>query len=86
MSDLGKEFEKAALDVKTITGRPDTPTQLKLYALFKQGCTGDIRVPRPQGFDPVGNAKYNAWAELKGLDPDEAKRQYIELVNRLMDG
>jgi acyl-CoA-binding protein len=28
-------------------------------------------------------AKYEAWERLKGLSPDDAKRQYIELVTQL---
>ncbi|MBI4799968.1 MAG: acyl-CoA-binding protein [Desulfarculus sp.] len=67
MSELEKTFTQAAVDVRTLPSKPDTMTLLKLYALYKQGSQGDISGQRPQGLDPVGNAKYDAWAELKGI-------------------
>jgi carboxylesterase len=31
----------------------------------------------------VGRAKYDAWAAVKGLNRDEAMKQYVALVNSL---
>jgi acyl-CoA-binding protein len=31
----------------------------------------------------VGRAKYDAWANLKGTAQDEAKQQYIDLIEEL---
>lgn len=84
MPELQQRFQQAASDLKTLPSKPDSLTLLKLYALYKQGCLGDICVEPPQGFDPVGQAKYNAWAELKGLSPDQAMGQYIQMVRSLL--
>lgn len=83
MSDLNSQFEDAATRAKDLPSRPDNETMLKLYAFYKQGSTGDVTGEKPGFFDFVGVAKYEAWEELKGTDQDEAKRQYIDLVDRL---
>ena len=83
MSDLKANFEQAAEDVKKLAERPDNDTLLKLYALYKQGSEGDVSGPKPGFFDFVGTAKYEAWAKLKGMKPDEAMKKYADLVKKL---
>lgn len=83
MSDLKQEFEHASERVKQLDQRPDNDTLLKLYALYKQGAEGDVSGERPGFFDFVGVAKYEAWEKLKGTDPEEAMKRYIELVDSL---
>lgn len=83
MSDLDARFQQASEESTKLSKRPDNKTLLKLYALFKQGSTGDVEGDRPGFTDLVGRAKYDAWAELKGTSPDEAKQQYIDLVESL---
>jgi diazepam-binding inhibitor (GABA receptor modulator, acyl-CoA-binding protein) len=34
-------------------------------------------------FDMVGQAKYDAWAKLRGTASEAAMRQYVELVDSL---
>jgi len=84
MSDLQRAFEQAAEDIKRLGTRPDNDTLLKLYALFKQGSEGDVQGPQPGFFDFIGTAKYEAWAQLRGIDRDEARRRYITLVEQLL--
>ncbi|MGN6235091.1 acyl-CoA-binding protein [Dyella sp.] len=84
MSDLQHAFEQAAQDIKRLGTRPDNDTLLKLYALFKQGSDGDVQGPQPGFFDFIGTAKYEAWAQLRGVDRDEAQRRYIALVEQLL--
>lgn len=83
MSDLQQQFEQAAERVQQLDDRPDNDTLLKLYALYKQGSEGDVSGERPGFFDFVGVAKYEAWEKLQGMDEDEAKKRYIELVDSL---
>ena len=83
MSDLKALFEKAAADSKNLTERPDNDTLLKLYALFKQGTSGDASGKRPGMMDFVGRAKYDAWAEIKGMAGEDAMQKYVDLVNGL---
>jgi diazepam-binding inhibitor (GABA receptor modulator, acyl-CoA-binding protein) len=83
MADLNKEFDQAIADSKNLPDRPDNATLLKLYALFKQGSTGDVDGKRPGFTDMVGRAKWDAWNEIKGTKQDEAKKQYIALIEDL---
>ncbi|NUT37067.1 MAG: acyl-CoA-binding protein [Hamadaea sp.] len=80
---VSAEFEQAQADVKTLAQRPGNDVLLKLYALYKQGSQGDAGGSRPGMFDIVGRAKYDAWKALAGTAPEEAQRQYVELVREL---
>ena len=80
MSDLKAAFEKAMADSKDLSERPDNATLLKLYALYKQGSTGDNAEKKPSFSDMVARAKWDAWNNLKGTSQDEAMQQYIDLV------
>ena len=83
MSDLKAAFDQAILDSKNLSERPDNATLLKLYALYKQGSTGDNAEKKPGFSDMVARAKWDAWSKLKGMLQDDAMRQYTELVNGL---
>jgi diazepam-binding inhibitor (GABA receptor modulating acyl-CoA-binding protein) len=83
MTEINSEFEKAAVAAKSLPARPDNDTLLKLYAIYKQGSSGDVSGDKPGFFDFVATAKYEAWGKLKGLAQDDAKKQYVELVTKL---
>ncbi|MEO8670515.1 MAG: acyl-CoA-binding protein [Tahibacter sp.] len=83
MADLKTTFEAAAKKAMSLADRPDNDTLLKLYALYKQGASGDVSGPKPGFFDFVGTAKYEAWAKLKGLKSEEAMQKYVDLVKKL---
>ena len=81
--ELNSQFDSAVERSKQLTKRPSNEELLQLYGLFKQATDGDVSGDRPGGFDFKAIAKYDAWAELKGKSKDEAKREYISLVERL---
>jgi len=81
--ELKAEFDKAVLDSKALTQRPDNESLLQLYALYKQATEGDVTGERPGGFDFKAIAKYDAWAEKKSLSTEDAMRQYVALVDQL---
>jgi len=88
MSDLNLEFEEIVKKVQeqnsAFSSLPDDK-KLEIYALFKQGSVGDVNVERPSGYlDFKGKAKWDAWNGKKGLDSDDAKKQYIELVSAFL--
>ncbi|MEO6065552.1 MAG: acyl-CoA-binding protein [Lysobacterales bacterium] len=83
MSDLGKRFDQAQAEAKTLTERPDDSVLLRLYALYKQGSEGDITGQRPGFFDFKGGAKFDAWEKLKGTAKATAQQQYVDLVTKL---
>jgi acyl-CoA-binding protein len=83
MSELTTQFEAAAEAAKALPQRPDDATMLRLYALYKQGSSGDVSGDKPGFFDFVGVAKYEAWEKLQGTAQDDAMQQYIDLVQKL---
>lgn len=83
MPDIKAAFDQAILDSKNLSERPDNATLLKLYALYKQGSTGDNGEKKPGFSDMVARAKWDAWDKLKSMSQDDAMRQYTELVNAL---
>jgi len=80
---LQEQFNQAQIDSKNLSERPDNMTLLKIYALFKQGSSGDATGERPGMTDFVARAKFDAWAGLKGTSQEDAQQQYIDLIEEL---
>jgi len=85
MSDLQKQFDDAVAESKRLIQRPDNSTLLKLYALYKQGTSGDAQGERPGVGDFIGRAKFDAWSGIAGTSSEEAMRQYVDLIDALKD-
>ncbi len=80
---LKDQFDAAVADSKTLPERPDNPTLLQLYALFKQATAGDVEGDRPGMTDFVNRAKWDAWKAHEGKSSDDAMQAYIDLVEGL---
>ena len=84
--DLQAKFEQAAEEVQRLPRKPDNKTLLQLYGLYKQATQGNVGGRRPGFTNPVGRAKHDAWARLRGKSQDAAMEEYIALVERLQTG
>ena len=88
-SELSERFDAAIAVAGALPRRPDGPTLLKLYRLYKQATVGDApeRAPAPTGAAlrrrPFLLSRWRAWADVRGLGRDEAMQRYVELVERL---
>lgn len=78
------DFTAAVAKSKELTKRPSNEELLTLYALFKQATDGDVSGDRPGGFDFKAIAKFDAWAEKKGLTKEKAMEEYVQLMNQLV--
>ncbi|MDI1273095.1 acyl-CoA-binding protein [Polaromonas sp.] len=83
MADIKAAFDKAMADSKNLSERPDNATLLKIYALYKQGSTGDNTDKKPGFSDMVARAKWDAWNNLKGTSQEDAMQQYVDLIESL---
>ncbi|EHN66956.1 MULTISPECIES: acyl-CoA-binding protein [Comamonas] len=83
MSDLNARFEETVKNSTSLGERPDNATLLRIYALYKQATEGDNEAKKPSFTDMVARAKWDAWAKLEGTTSDEAKQQYIDLIESL---
>jgi len=81
--DLKENFESASKQVMNLDERPSNDELLSLYSYFKQGTEGDISGKRPGMINLKGRAKFDAWAKLEGMSPDEAMKSYVDLVESL---
>jgi diazepam-binding inhibitor (GABA receptor modulating acyl-CoA-binding protein) len=80
---LHVQFEKAAKEVMKLPKRPDDQTLFKLYGLYKQATTGNIKGKRPGFTDVKGRAKYDAWVRWRAKSPEWAMGEYVRLVAEL---
>ena len=81
---VNEQFEQAVVESKQLASRPSNDTLLQLYSLYKQATEGDITAEPPANpFDFVSKAKYEAWLRQKGKSKEEARTEYIALVDKL---
>lgn len=83
MDNLKSAFEAAVVASKQLPEKPDNPTLLKIYSLYKQATEGDVQGKRPGFTDLVGRAKYDAWATVQGMSREAAMQDYIDLIESL---
>ena len=81
--NLDDNFNSATDKVTKLPKRPQNDILLQLYALYKQGNEGDVIGDRPSFADFEGRAKVEAWNKIMGKSNDEAKQEYISLVEKL---
>ena len=82
-AELQAAFDAAVAHSKTLASRPDNLTLLRLYGLYKQGCSGDATGERPGLTDIVARAKWDAWAALTGTPRAQAMQRYIDTLGEL---
>ena len=83
MPTTRQQFEQAQADLQALTERPDNETLLELYSLYKQATEGDASGERPGPFEFKARAKYDAWADRRGMDAQSAMDAYVKMVARL---
>ncbi|WP_440880457.1 acyl-CoA-binding protein [Tenacibaculum sp. C7A-26P2] len=83
-NNLDSEFNKAFKKASNIESKLPPDVMLRLYAYYKQAVKGDqFSTYNDKG---LRNAfKFNAWIQLKGMSPKQAKKEYIKLVNSIID-
>ncbi|MBD0830659.1 acyl-CoA-binding protein [Aestuariibaculum sediminum] len=80
VNDLDKEFQEAVDRVNAYTDPFPADVLLNLYAYYKK-ATNDYS--RPKSKKAIINAfKTNALFQVKDIGQKEAKRKYIDLVNK----
>lgn len=84
MQDIRKRFDDVVAKVRSAPAdgpfRPDNEMKLRMYALYRQACDGDVQGKRPGMLDVVGRFKYDAWAAVGGMAREEAMRRYVAEV------
>ena len=82
--DINKAFDEAVQQATNTSKKLPPDIRLALYARFKHATHRNHIVPfeKLADNDLRGAFKYNAMIQVRGLSIDEAKLEYIELVNQ----
>jgi acyl-CoA-binding protein len=83
--DLDTRFQEA-IEIASQMTQASLPqdVQLRLYAFYKQATFGTLNYNLSDNFDLRNAFKTNAWIQISHLTIEEAKEQYIEIINSLI--
>ena len=83
--DLDTRFQEAVAIASQMT-QASLPqdVQLRLYAFYKQATYGTLNYNLSDNFDLRNAFKTNAWIQISHLTIEEAKEQYIAIINSLI--
>ena len=82
MKDLDTKFNNAYLLASNTDIKLPPDIMLQFYAYYKQATQGN-HYRKGKDNEELRNAfKLNAWFQLSHLTEDEAKKNYIKLVNK----
>ena len=84
--DLDTRFQEA-VEIASQMTQESLPQdiQLRLYAFYKQATYGTLSYNHSESYDLRNAFKTNAWIQISHLSVDEAKEQYIEIINFLSE-
>lgn len=82
--DLDTRFNEAVEKAAKMT-QASLPqdVQLRLYAFYKQATMGTVEIRQTTNFHLRDAFKTNAWMQISHISSDEAKENYIEIINSL---
>ena len=83
--DLDIRFEEA-VEIASKMTQASLPqdVQLRLYALYKHSTKGTIDLKQNPSFHLRDAFKTNAWMQISHLTINDAKEQYIEMIQSLV--
>ena len=83
-SDLDIAFKEAFNKISKLKEGVAPDNMLKLYAYYKQANFGN-NFSFNSGLNIRSAFKFNAWMQLNGMTPEEAKKEYIKLANSILN-
>ncbi|KIA85627.1 acyl-CoA-binding protein [Flavobacterium sp. AED] len=83
--DLDTRF-KEAVEIASEMTQASLPqdVQLRLYAYYKQATIGTLDLKQTSNYHLRDAFKTNAWMQISNITADEAKEQYIEIINSIL--
>lgn len=83
--ELDTRFQEAvAIASKMTQASLPQDVQLRLYACYKQATFGTLEPRQTSTYHLRDAFKTNAWMQISHLSSDEAKEQYIEIINSIV--
>lgn len=65
--------------------QPSNEMMLKFYAFYKQATEGQCTAPKPNFWDVVKKAKWEAWHKLGGMSKEEAMCCYVDQLKTIVE-
>lgn len=83
--DLDTQFQEA-VEIASFMTQASLPqdVQLRLYAYYKHATFDKTKFTVMDNSDIRNAFKTNAWIQISHLTQEEAKQQYIDLINSLI--
>ncbi|CAD0008806.1 MULTISPECIES: acyl-CoA-binding protein [Flavobacterium] len=82
--DLDTRFSEAVeIAMKMTQASLPQDVQLRLYAFYKQATFGTAIYNQTENFDLRDAFKTNAWMQISHISIEEAKENYIDIINSL---
>ena len=83
--DLNTRFKEAVKTASKMT-QASLPqdVQLRLYAFYKQATIGTLDLKQTSNYHLRDAFKTNAWMQISHITVDEAKEEYIEIINSIL--
>ena len=72
------DFASACAYVRSAAARLQKSDLLYFYARFKQVTEGDCCSEKPPFYQMTERSKWAAWTDLKSMNKEEARIQYID--------
>jgi acyl-CoA-binding protein len=84
--ELDTQFQEAVTSASRMT-QASLPqdVQLRLYACYKQATFSALEPRQTTTYHLRDAFKTNAWMQISHLTADQAKEQYIEIINSLLN-
>jgi acyl-CoA-binding protein len=84
-NELDSQFQKAvALATQMTQASLPQDVQLRLYACYKHATAGALEPRQSSTYHLRDAFKTNAWMQISHLSIDDAKKQYIEIINSIV--
>lgn len=65
--------------------QPSNEMMLKFYAFYKQATEGQCTAPKPNFWDVVKKAKWEAWSKLGSMSREEAMCSYVDQLKTIVE-
>ncbi|XP_016333481.1 acyl-CoA-binding domain-containing protein 5-B [Sinocyclocheilus anshuiensis] len=86
---IQRRFEAA---VKVIRSLPEDGSYdlsddmlVMFYSYYKQATAGPCNTPKPNSWDPIGKAKWEAWKTLGNMSKDQAMMEYVQEIQQIIE-
>lgn len=83
-TSLDTDFQNAFDEISKLREAIAPDLMLKFYAYYKQATFGN-KFTFNSGLDVRSAFKFNAWMQLNGMSSEDAKKEYIQLANTILN-